>query len=265
MQVKRFKGKVVWITGASSGIGEALACKMAGEGAILVLSARRENELKRVEQNCKAAQTLILPFDLSDTSNAKDLAEQVIQKFGRIDILVNNGGISQRSTAAETPIEVDRKIMEVNFFATVSLTKAVLPYMLKQNAGHIVVISSVAGKFGFYLRSAYSASKHALYGFFDSLRLEIEKQNIKVTMICPGKVFTNISLHALTSDGNEHGKMDQSHQEGVSAEKCAEQITEGILKGKEEVLIGGKELIAVYLKRFLPFLFGKVIRKQNPF
>ena len=143
------KNKVVWITGASSGIGEALAQSFASEGAQLVLSARRVDELLRVKKSLKIADVdvMILPLDLSDTAKINELTQQVIAKFGRIDVLVNNGGISQRSLAKDTSMEIVRKLMEVNFFGTIALTKSVLPYMLKQKSGHIIVMSSIAGKF----------------------------------------------------------------------------------------------------------------------
>src|SRR4051812_8572191 len=190
-----YKDKVIWITGASSGIGEALALEFAKREARLILSARREDELKRVGAltGLPELDLLLLPFDLSDTSNASGLTAQIINKFGRIDILVNNGGYSQRGTAMETPVAIDRQLMEVNYFSYVNLSKAVLPYMKRQKNGQIVVISSIAGKFGFYLRSSYSAAKHALHGFFESLRLETEQFGIKILMVCPGKVKTNVS------------------------------------------------------------------------
>jgi short-subunit dehydrogenase len=155
--------------------------------------------------------------------------------------------------------------MEVNYFAYVNLTKAVLPYMKRQKSGHIVVVSSIAGKFGFYLRSGYSAAKHALHGFFESMRLETEKYGIKTLIVCPGKIKTNISLNAVSADGQVHNKMDQSHINAMAAEECAKQILHAVLTNKEEVLIGGKELILVKLKRYLPALFGKLIRKQSPY
>ncbi len=261
-----FKDKVIWITGASSGIGEALALTLAKEEARLILSARRKEELERVAKQCKLQELdlLILPFDLKDTSNASGLAAQVINKFGRIDIIVNNGGMSQRAEAIKTPIETDRELMEINYFSAVNLTKAVLPYMLRQKKGHIVIISSIAGKFGFYLRSGYSAAKHALHGYFESFRLETEKEGIKTLIVCPGKIKTNISINAITESG-AHGKMDESHVNAMSAEKCAGIILKAIQKNKEEILVGGKELKAVFLKRFFPKLFGRIIRKQSPF
>lgn len=261
-----FKNKVVWITGASSGIGEALSKAFAAEGAKLVLSARRKEELERVKNTLHLPDNdvLILPLDLSDTSQITIFTEQIIQRYGRIDILVNNGGISQRSLTKDTPIEIDRKIMEVNFFGTIAVTKSVLPYMLQQQSGYIVTTSSIAGKFGFYFRSAYSASKHALHGFFESLRMEAYKDNVKVLLVCPGKIRTNISLNAITGSGDKHGKMDDATEQGVSAEQCASQILQAIKSNKEEVFIGGKELRAVWVKRLFPNLFSKLIRKQKP-
>lgn len=258
-----FNNKVVWITGASSGIGEALALEFARQGAQLVLSARRHEELERVAKKCGADKCMILPLDLADTSNVDTLTQQVIQKFGRIDILVNNGGISQRALAKETTLDIDRQIMEVNYFGQIALTKSVLPHMLKQKSGTFVVMSSIAGKFGFYLRSAYSATKHALQGFFESFRLENEEAGIKVLIAVPGKIQSNISVNALTGDGNTHGKMDRNQSEGMPAEECARIIINALILGKEEVLVGGKEIKAVWLKRHFPKWFGKVIRKQK--
>jgi short-subunit dehydrogenase len=260
-----FRNKIVWITGASSGIGEALALAFAEAGAKLVLSARRIDELNRVKTslNLKEEDVLILPLDLENTSDADDLCRQVIAKFGRIDLLINNGGISQRSVTKETPLSIDRRIMEINFFGTVALTKSVLPHMLKQKRGHIIVMSSIAGKFGFYFRSAYSASKHALHGFFESLRMEIANDHVNVLIVCPGKIKTNISLNAISHDGGKHNKMDESTEQGLSAEECAKQILNAIKKNKEEVFIGGKELRAVWMKRLFPKLFSKMIKKQK--
>lgn len=262
-----FKDKVVWITGASSGIGEALALELSKREARLVLSARREEELRRVGKltGLPELDLMILPFDLSDTSSASGLAAQVMNKFGQIDILVNNGGYSQRSEAMETALELDRQLMEVNFFSYVALTKAVLPYMKRRRTGHIVAISSIAGKFGFYLRSSYSAAKHAIHGFFESLRLETEKHGIKTLVVCPGKIKTNVSHNAVTASGEKHNTMDPSHEQAMSAEACARQIIQAISAGKEEVLIGGKEILMVRIKRFFPGLFGKLVRKQSPY
>lgn len=265
--MNNFKDKVIWITGATSGIGEALALAFAKKEARLILSARRASELERVALACGLPDLdiMILPFDLNDTSNASGLAAQIINKFGRIDILINNGGYSQRSEATETSVEIDRQLMEVNYFSYVSLTKAVFPYMKRQKSGKIVVISSIAGKFGFYLRSSYSAAKHALHGFYESLRLETEQYNIQTLIVCPGKIKTNVSLNAVTASGIAHNKMDESHANAMSAEDCAALIIAGIQNQKEEIFIGGKEILMVKIKRFLPALFSRLIRKQSPY
>ena len=260
-----FQDKIVWITGASSGIGEALAKALAAEGAKLILSARRKEELERVKTACKLNDNncLVLPFDLGDTSAVQNLAEKVVKKFGTIDVLVNNGGVSQRSLAKDTAIDIDRKLMEVNYFSSVALTKSVLPFMLRQKSGHVVVISSISGKFGFFLRSGYSASKHALHGFFESLRVEVFKDNIGVTLVCPGKIKTDISIHAVNAKGEKHDKMEESHVHALSAEACAAQILAAVKKNKVEVFIGGKELRAVWIKRLFPKLFFRMIQRQK--
>lgn len=262
-----FKDKVIWVTGASSGIGEALALELAKKGARLILSARRQEELQRVGKQTQLPELdlMLLPFDLKNTENASALIAQIINKFGCIDMLVNNGGFSQRGEALKTPVAIDRELMEVNYFSYINLTKAVLPYMLRQKKGQIVVISSIAGKFGFYLRSSYSAAKHALHGFFESLRLETEKQGIKTLIVCPGKINTNVSINAITANGNTHNKMDESHVNAMSAEDCAKLILIAIINNKEEIFIGGKELLIIKIKRFFPKLFSKIIRKQSPY
>ena len=263
--MQNFSNKVIWITGASSGIGEALCYEFAKLNCKLVLSSRRQSDLERVKLNCggNSENILILPFDLADAQNTKGKAELVLEHFGKIDVLINNGGVSQRSIAVETSLEVDRKIVETNFFSAIALTKSVLPYMLAQNSGYIVATSSVAGKYGFFLRSSYAASKHALHGFFESLRFELLKNNIKVSLICPGKINTQISLNALNANGEKFGKMDTSTANGISASACAKKIISGLVKEKEEIFIGGKEIIPVYIKRFFPGLFTWVMKRQK--
>lgn len=259
-----YHDKVIWITGASSGIGKALASQWSSKGARLVLSARNIEALKILKESLPNSEKhIVLPLDLAESERFEDLAAEVNQKMGGIDILVNNGGMSQRSEAHETPLEVDRRIMEVNYFGNIALTKAVLPYFREQKSGHFVVISSIAGKFGFFLRSAYSASKHALHGFYESLMLEEEKNQIRVTIACPGKINTNISVNALNKSGKKHGELDHNQATGMSAEECARQLIKAVSKGKREVLIGNREIKAVTLKRLLPNVFWKVIRKQS--
>ncbi len=259
-----FANKVVWITGASSGIGIEMARQLANKGAKVVLSSRNEDKLVEIQKTLSnSVSHLVIPLDLEQNTSFQLLAEKVIDHYGQIDFLFNNGGLSQRSNARETPMEVDRRIMEINYFGNVALTKAVLPFMEKQGSGHIVVISSIAGKFGFFLRSAYSASKHALHGFYESLRLEEEQYGINVTIACPGKISTAISLNALKSSGEKHGEMDHNQETGMSAEECVTILLKAVEKKKKEVLIGNKETKAVTLKRFFPKLFWKVIRKQS--
>lgn len=259
----RFKDQVVWITGATSGIGEALAYAFSREGAKLILSGRREAELERVKHGCAGApeNIFVLPLDLTQFASLPEKTRQAEARFGRVDILINNGGIGQRSLVAETSFEVDLAVMNTNYFGTVALTKAVLPGMLARSAGHIVVVSSLMGYLDTPLRSAYAASKHALHGYFDSLRSEVWRQNVKVTLICPGFVRTNISINALTADGSKQAKMDDDHAKAISADACAAKTLDAIAAGKAEVMIGGKEVLAVYIKRFLPSLYARVVRK----
>jgi short-subunit dehydrogenase len=184
-----------------------------------------------------------------------------MKKSGRIDYLLNIGGISQRATIEETPLWLDRKIMEINYFGTIALTKAILPYMIKQKSGHILATSSISGRFGFPLRSAYSASKQALHGFFETLHIENQKNNIRASVIIPGRVRTKISMHALTSDGKEHGKMDEGQEKGITPEKAAKTIIRGIKRNKREILVGSGELIMLHIRRYLPFLFFRLAGK----
>ena len=261
--MSRLENKVVWLTGGSSGIGEALAYELARKGAKLILSARRKNELERVKGNCPAhaqAMVRILPLDLEKADTLKLSAEAAIQIFGHVDILINNGGIGQRSLVINTSLDVDRRIMEVNYFGAISLTKYLLPHFVQRKQGHFVNISSVTGKFGTAYRSGYAASKHALHGFFDAVRAEHYKDNIRVTMICPGFVRTPITLSALTADGTPLNKMDEAQFKGKPADWCARKIVSAIERNKEEVYLGGREVFAVYAKRFFPALFSKVIR-----
>jgi len=262
----KIRNKVIWITGASSGIGKALALEAAKSGAKLILSARNKEALEAVQIDCQqhTEHCRVLPLDLTEIDIFSALTQQALGFFNQIDVLINNGGISQRSLAEETSLDVDRKIMEVNYFGTIALTKAVLPLMLKQKSGQIVVISSVTGIFGFPVRSAYAASKHALHGFFDTLRAEVVDRNVGVTMVCPGRIKTNISYHALTKDGAEHGKMDEGQAKGIPADVCARKIIKAIKQRKKEIYIVKGELVLIYLKRFFPGLFHRLVTRINP-
>jgi len=260
----KLKNKVIWITGASSGIGEALAYELNKRGAKLILSARREEELKRVKSNCKSPENVsVMIVDLAYTDTLEIAAQSAIAIYGHIDILVNNGGISQRSLAKETSLEVDKKLMNINYFGSIALTKALLPHFMERKSGHFVNVSSLVGKFGTPYRSGYAASKHALHGFFDSLRAELWKDNIVVTMICPGFIKTEVSINALTEKGEKSGEMDDAQANGMSAEKCARKIARAIVRKKREVYIGGKEVYGVYVKRFFPALFARIVKKAK--
>lgn len=262
-----YKGKVVWITGASAGIGEALVKAFAREGARVVLTARRAEELERVrnEAGLSEERSLVLPADVTLFENAPDLAARVLAKFGQIDVVVHNAGVSQRSYIHNTDFSVYRKLMDINFYSTVAITKAVLPFMIKQQAGHFIVISSVAGKIGTIMRSGYCASKHALHGFFDSLRAEYFDNHIKVTTVCPGYIRTNVSVNAMNETGEKHGKMDSNQEKGLAPEECAARILSAVRKDRKEVYIGGlREVAAIYVKRFFPAILFDQVRKNTP-
>ncbi|WP_281301533.1 MULTISPECIES: SDR family oxidoreductase [unclassified Iodidimonas] len=254
----KFDHQVVWITGASSGIGEALAKVLAKRGARLILSARREAELKRVRDEIMAAGAkpdalIILPFDALDEAALDDVVAQAEAAFGSIDMLINNAGISQRSLAIETDMAVYRAVMELDFFAPVALTKKLLPIFIRQGYGHIAVTASVAGKIGAQLRTGYCAAKHAVMGFFDALRAEVASQNIKVTTIVPGFINTNISKFALKGDGSAHGRQTASIAGGMDAMAAAEVIARGFERGLPEIAVGqGREMKALWLKRLAP-------------
>lgn len=260
-----YKDKVIWLTGASSGVGEAMAYAFNNQKAQLIISSHEPDELERVKNNCKfePEKILVLPFNLLEHDKIPGLVKTVIDKFKKVDILFNIGGISQRALVKDTILEVDRRIMEINYFGTIALTKALLPEMIKNKSGHIAVMTSLAGKFGIPLRSAYAASKHALHGFFDTLRSEVYDDNIKVTLFCPAYIKTNIAVNALTKDGTPQNFNDPGAEKGTSPEEFAQLALKSIRKGKEEVVSGGSEKYGVYIKRFFPRLFSKLIRKRN--
>jgi len=261
--MKSIKNQVVWITGASSGIGEALAYAMSVQGTKLILSSRRVAELERVRNNCAHPNNVhILPLDLTDSASLEAKVPTAIALFGHIDIMVHNGGISQRALVAETDIAVHREVMELNYFSYIILTKALLPHFIGRGSGYFVVTSSIMGKIGTPMRAAYAAAKHALHGYFDSLRAEVDKQNIKVTILTPGYIRTPISV--ISGDGSFLiGKSEQIGG-GLAADKAARQIIKAIQNETYEPYIGkfiGEERLALFVKRFMPGLFTKLISR----
>ncbi len=262
--MKRFSNRWVWITGASAGLGEAMALAFAREDAHLILSARNEEKLKDVAARCSGkGEKHILPLDLSQSDTLEDKVMSALSFGSQVDILINNGGISQRATAMETLPEVTRTLFEINFFGTIELTRLLLPSMIQRKEGHIVTISSIVGKFGSPKRSTYSASKHALHGYFDSLRFEVQDDNIDVTLICPGFIRTNISKNALTADGKPQNTMDDKQARGLSPEDFSSRVLRAIYNKKKEVNIGKYEILAVYLKRFVPGIFRRILAKSD--
>lgn len=261
-----FSGKTIWITGATSGIGKALALLFAKQNTTLILSARRKDELDNVAAKCRelGSTAYVYPFDLSVSSEVENAAAKVLAEVKKVDVLINNGGISQRSEVIETPVDIDRKVMETDFFSGVVLTKALLPSMVKRGYGHIIVISSITGVFGFPLRSAYAAAKHALHGFYETLWAELHTKGINVTIVCPGRVNTNVSINAITKTGAAHGIMDHDIKKGITPEECALKIIQAAEQRKKVIYIAGKEMLMVYFKRYIPWLFYKLVSKVRP-
>lgn len=261
----KLKDNIIWITGASSGIGEALAYSCVAEGAKVIISARREDELKRVAENCKtdSKNIFILPLDLENTELIEEKVNQVITQFGKIDVLINNGGIGQRGKAVNTKTEIDRRVMEINFFGTINLSKAVARVMQKQKSGKLVVITSIMGKYGMPLYATYAASKHALYGYFESLRQELYADNVKVLIVSPGFIDTDVSVKLLTENGEAYGIKSDAQKKGMSSMDCAKGIVNAIKGTENHKYVGGYELFSVYVKQFLPKTFYKLMRKMT--
>jgi short-subunit dehydrogenase len=261
-----YNNKVVWITGASSGIGFALAKELSQLGAKLILSSRTPNSLEEVQAKLGLddQNALIIPLDLSIKEDFTEEVSIARNHFGQIDLLINNAGISQRSGIKESDFGVYKKLMQTNYFGTIGLSLAVLKVFEQQQFGHFAVVSSISGKLGSPKRAGYCASKHALHGFFDALRSEYHNENITVTMLCPGYIQTNISINALDSKGEKYNRADTNQKNGLSAEACAKKMIQAIAKKKNEVYIGKKEVIGVYLKRFFPDILNRIVRNHAP-
>ncbi|MDY0103962.1 MAG: SDR family NAD(P)-dependent oxidoreductase [Lentimicrobium sp.] len=261
-----FNQKTIWITGAASGMGQALAVELADKNMHLIISDRDEAGLNNTAGLIEARGSKASPYvlDMSDQLAIQSVARSVLSSIDRLDGLYQFAGISQRSLVVETPIENDRKIMEINFFGVIGLAKAVLSSMIETGGGQLCVTSSLVGKFGFPFRSAYSASKHALHGYFESLRAENSKYNIRVSILIPGRIQTNISKFAIDKHGQEYGKMDPGQANGITAEKAARQILRGLRKEKKEIHVGGMELFMLQIRRFFPALLYKLATRIKP-
>lgn len=263
--MSKVAGRVVWVTGASSGIGEALAITLVDRGARVIVSARRRDRLEALRARAARPDAVhVLPLDVADTEAAPAAVQSAIAAFGAVDVMVHNAGISQRSRAADTGLDVDRRVMEVNYFGPVALTKALLPHLLsrrpEQGRAQIAVVSSVVGYVGTPERSAYAASKHALHGFFDSLRAEVHDAGVRVTLVCPGFVATDITVSALRGDGSQHGVRAEKNAGGLTPDACARAIVRAIEQEREEVYVGGREIAGIYLRRFAPSVLSRVVR-----
>lgn len=262
-----YKGKNVWVTGASSGIGEALTYALVQQGANVIISARRMEELKRVQSQAGTAQVYILPLDLEASATFNTATAEAIKAFGHIDVMIHNGGISHRGLAKDTLMEVQRRVMEVDYFSYIELTRLLLPHFLERKNGHFVAISSVMGKIGTPMRTAYAAAKHALHGYFDCLRAEVWQENIQVTLITPGYIRTNVSLNAVTATGEKLNKLGKNIGKGYSPEKTAMQILRAIASGKKEKYVGkpfSEEWMAIHLMRLFPSIAFNIFKKAMP-
>ncbi len=260
-----FSNKTIWITGASSGIGEALAYTFARQGGNVVLSARRVDRLESVRQNCvRPRDHMVLPLDVAMPDTHEAAYGKIIERYAKVDILVSNSGIGQRARISETSLDVERRIMDVNYFGTLSITHVVLPDMLRRDSGKIVVINSVLGKISIPFRSSYAASKHALRGYFESLRTELAGTGVDVSVIYPGFIQTDISVHSLVADGSEHGRMDSAQANGMAADVLSEKAARAIRKSRAEALIGGKEMLAIHIQRFFPRLYRLILPRVFP-
>jgi short-subunit dehydrogenase len=258
-----FVGRVVWITGASSGIGRSLALAFANAGARLILSARGREALEEVRRACAGSEeVLLLPFDMADLPAIPAQVAAALERFGAVDIMVHNAGVAVRDRAVNTTTEIHERVLRTNYLGPVVLTGALLPSMLARRSGQLVVISSLSGKYGGPMLSAYAASKHALHGYFESLRAEEHDRGIVVTFIIPGFIRTDITAHALTGSGGQYGKVLPIFRRAMDPDRCARRILRAVAQRKQEALIGGIEVWTVYLKRWFPRALAVVVRSH---
>lgn len=259
-----FKNKTVWITGASSGIGQELAVQLAHLGANIILSARNTDKLEEIKAALDGDNHSVIPLDLSQPEHVFEYVKSTMDEIGRVDILINNGGVSQRSLFLENDFSVYRQLMEVNYFGLIALTKAVLPSMVERGCGSVVSISSVAGKVGSKFRTGYSGSKYAVVGFMDCLRAEVADKNIHCLTICPGSIKTAIAHNSLNEHGVAQNKPEHSIENGMDVSVAVKQMIDAIAKQKDEVIVGqGLSGLAPTIKRFFPSLFNRITAKTN--
>ncbi|XDD45813.1 SDR family NAD(P)-dependent oxidoreductase [Leptospira sp. WS39.C2] len=261
-----YRDEWVWITGASSGIGKELVKQAYQQNAKVLLASRKSKDLEMIakELGLGKGRYAIEKLDLENYTKVSEFANRSLKKYGTPKVVIHNGGISQRSLTKDTNLKTIEKIMNTNFYGAVELTRAILPTVPNQKQVHFAVISSVAGKIGSPLRSAYSASKFALVGFFHSLRAEEEKSGVFVTMVYPGFIQTNISKNALLGDGTSTGKMDSVIESGLPVQLCAHRILHAVANKQREVVIAGiKEKFGLFLQTFLPSLFFNMIQKAK--
>lgn len=260
-----FSHQVVWITGASSGIGQALAHAYAQAGAEVILSARRYEALEAVRlQLPHPERHLCVVMDVTDESQVRHAHEQVFASKGRIDCLINNAGLSIRALIHETSMQTERAIMEIDYFSQVFLTKTVLPTFLQQGSGRIVFISSVAGLLGTQYRAPYSAAKAAIHLWANSLRAEVAEQGVHVSVVFPGFIKTNVSLNALDGAGKPRAIQDEAIEKGLEPAVFAEKVLQALHQGEEYIVVGGlKEQLGVWVSRISPKILYKMIRKTT--
>lgn len=257
--------KIVWITGASSGIGQALAAEYAKRGATLILSARRKDALEHTKANLmNADRHTVLAFDVADAQQARAAVQQVIALHQKVDVLINNAGLSQRALIKDTTMETERRIMEVDYFAQVHLTKTLLPYLLTQKSGQVAFVSSIAGLLGTQYRASYSAAKAAIHMWANSLRAEVAKDGIDVAVIFPGFVQTNVSFNALNGAGEPQGHQDEAIANGLDVKDFTKQVISALDAKQEYIVVGGfKEKLGVAVSRVSPKILYKMIRKMK--
>ena len=254
------KDKVVIITGASSGIGKALAYEMASRGAFVVLAARSLDVIKEIENDLvsRGNHTFAVKTDVSREEECRDLVNATVAKFGRIDALINNAGISMRAIFSETDVSVIRKLMDINFWGTVYCTKFALPHLIK-SGGSVVGVSSIAGFKGLPGRTGYSASKFAMQGFLETLRIENLKTGLHVMIACPGFTASNIRKTALAADGSQQGESPRDEGGMMSAEEVARRIADGIVSRKKVLIMTMQGKMTVLLNKFFPTFMDKMV------